>query len=82
VGKTIFLKTAFVFALSINQSYAKAPKAKQPSHEYTNPYTSGNGSSYNDISPRTYKQKNQYVNDYYHKDGSRVRSYYRSKKKG
>ena len=43
------------------------------------PYVAQNGTRMSQINPKTYKPKSQYVRQYNHKDGSRVRSYYRTK---
>jgi len=57
---------------------AYKPSASPPSYQ---PYSAENGSYRGQISPRTHRPKNVYVPAYKHRDGSRVRSHYRSKRK-
>lgn len=45
------------------------------------PYIAQNGTYRGQLNTKTYKPKNTYVKPYVHKDGSRVRSHYRSRGK-
>ena len=45
------------------------------------PYIAENGTYRGQLNTKTYKPKDTYVKPYVHKDGSRVRSYYRTKRR-
>lgn len=64
---------AFITAVSA-KNYQYKPKPYQPSQ-------AENGSYRGQINTKTYRPKTEYVRPYKHKNGSRVRSYYRNKKK-
>jgi hypothetical protein len=44
------------------------------------PFVAENGSYRGEINKKTYRTKDTYVKNYYKKDGTSVRSYWRSKK--
>lgn len=68
-----------LIAITVSSSMFAAYAAKNP-YSYQ-PFLAENNTYKGQISPKTYKPKNTYVKPYVHKDGSRVRSYYRSNKK-
>lgn len=68
-----------IAALMFNSAYAKERKVKRQMYEHTNPYTAGNGSSYNEVNQK-HRYKTDYVRPHTDKNGTTVRSYYRSRK--
>lgn len=68
-----------IVGLMFSSAYAKERKVKRQTYEHTNPYKAGNGSSYNDLNDKT-RYKTEYVNQHTDKNGTTVRSHYRSRK--
>lgn len=73
---TLF-KSALIIATFLTPISAKNYQYKPKPYE---PYYAQNGSYRGEMSKKTYKPKNDYVRPYNHKDGSRVRSHYKSRK--
>lgn len=74
---TTLLKSALIICLFLTPISAKNYQYKPPSYK---PYYAQNDSYRGEMSKKTYKPKNDYVRPYNHKDGSRVRSHYKSRK--
>jgi len=72
-----FLKSALIVALFLTPISAKNYQYKPTPYK---PYAAQNGSYRGEMSKKTYRPKNEYVRPYQHKDGSRVRSHYKSRK--
>lgn len=73
-GKMKTLKLlGFLIALGTTLNIASASTYK--------PYVAQNGTYRGQINTKTYRPKDTYVKPYVHKDGSRVRSHYRSRSK-
>lgn len=78
------LKTSLIIIAALNQAHSNENyKTKQKQNDsfdyYKQPATAQNGSFYGEINKNN-KYKNEYVNSYKHKDGRRVKSYYRNRK--
>lgn len=69
----IIVLSSSTYLLAGNNTQTIAPIYK--------PYSAENGSYRGKMSERTHRPKNVYVPAYKHRDGSRVRSHYRSKRK-
>jgi hypothetical protein len=76
----IKILTITLILISFINSQTVAAKYKTYQQHVYKPYSAENGSYRGEMSRRTYRPKNEYVRSYKHKDGSRVRSYYRSRK--
>jgi len=76
------MKSLIVIAITsvlFNGVHAKERKVKRQTYEHNNPYTAQNGSSYNEVNQK-HRYKTDYVKPHTNKDGTNVRSYYRSRK--
>jgi outer membrane protein assembly factor BamE (lipoprotein component of BamABCDE complex) len=68
-----------VYAKTWTKSVSTINKSSTKSNEISFPFFAENGSYYGQISEITGRPKTVYVRGYYRKDGTYVRSYYRSK---
>jgi len=71
------LKLTLVVGLFLTPIFAKDYQYQQKPYQ---PSTAENGSYRGEYSKKTDRPKNEYVRPYNHKDGSRVRSHYKSRK--
>lgn len=82
--KKIIKKISFIFIATLTcahgDQYYKRNKHNNDSFDYfKQPMSGQNGSFYGEMN-KNHRHKNEYVNSYQHKDGSRVKSYYRNRK--
>jgi hypothetical protein len=78
IKPTSLLKSTFIIGTFLTATSAKNYEYKPVPYK---PYQAENGSYRGEMNTKTYRPKTEYVRPYKHKDGSRVRSHYRNKRR-